>query len=190
MIRIGFIRHGTTEWNLYGRMQGLMDIPLAHIGRDQAVLLGKSLQHADWDGILSSDLDRARQTAELLASSSEIPFLGVDERLRERGFGVLEGTTLSQRIARWGENWRELNLGRESLESVLFRWDSFLEENSRIYDGKRILIVSHGGIIEPVLANRYGTVVQQHLTNTSLSILGFYTSGWRCDLLNCSKHLE
>ncbi|KIL37486.1 phosphoglycerate kinase [Cohnella kolymensis] len=190
MIRIGFIRHGTTEWNLQGRMQGLTDISLAEIGRDQAILLGKSLQPADWDGILSSDLTRAAQTAELLASSSAIPFLGVDARLRERGFGMLEGTTLPERVARWGENWRQLDLGREKLDSLLVRWDSFLEENSRIHAGKRILIVSHGGLIEPVLANRYGTVVQQHLTNTSLSVLDFYESGWRCDLLNCSKHLK
>lgn len=190
MIKIGFIRHGTTDWNLIGRMQGMTNIPLAAAGRDQALLLGRRLDAAEWDGIVSSHLDRARLTGELLAESSGIPFLGADERLRERSFGELEGTTLSERIERWGENWRELDLGREPLDSVLHRWDSFYEEMGRTYEGKRLLIVSHGGMIEPVIANRYGTVVQGHLTNTSLTILAYDQSGWRCNLLNCSKHLE
>jgi 2,3-bisphosphoglycerate-dependent phosphoglycerate mutase len=191
MISIGFIRHGTTEWNLQGRMQGQSDIPLAQSGREQASLMAGRFQSEEWDGILSSDLIRASETAEILANGSGIPFLGTDARLRERGFGQTEGTTSAERIARWGENWRELEieLGREPIDIMLNRWDSFLKEKVQILEGKRVLIVSHGGFIEPVLANRYSTLVQGHLANTSLSVLRSHTAGWRCDLLNCTKHL-
>jgi 2,3-bisphosphoglycerate-dependent phosphoglycerate mutase len=189
MIRIGFIRHGATEWNLLGRMQGQTDIPLAAVGKEQAALLAGRLLPGEWDGIVSSDLIRAAETAEILADGCAIPYWGSDPRLRERGFGELEGTTLEERISRWGENWRELMLGRESLEVLLARWDSFVDQRAGAMEGKRILMVSHGGFIEPVLANRYGTAMQSHLDNASLSVFVFETAGWRCDLLNCTRHL-
>lgn len=190
MIEIGFIRHGITEWNLQGRMQGQTDIPLAPQGREQAALLAARFQSEDWDGILSSDLIRARETAEIVAAASGIRFLGTDQRLRERYFGELEGTTLPERVARWGENWRQMDLGREPVESLLSRWDSFLEDLVRVHKGRRLLIVSHGGFIEPVLANRCHTVVEGHLANTSLTVVLSEPGGWRCTLLNCTKHLD
>jgi probable phosphoglycerate mutase len=189
MIRIGFIRHGTTEWNLLGRMQGQTDIPLAPVGREQAALLAGRLSPREWDGIAASDLVRAAETAEILSESCGIPYWGSDPLLRERGFGELEGTTLEERITRWGPDWRQLERGRESVEAVLMRWDSFLEQKAGAWEGRRILIVSHGGFIEPVMANRYGTPLPHHLHNASLSVYVSDPAGWRCDLLNCTRHL-
>jgi probable phosphoglycerate mutase len=188
MIRIGFIRHGA-EWNLLGRMQGQTDIPLAPVGKEQAALLAGSLLPGEWDGIVSSDLIRTTETAEILADVCAIPYWGSDPRLRERGFGELEGTTFAERISRWGENWRQLELGREPMAALLARWDSFLVQRADALEGKQILIVSHGGFIEPVLAIRYGTTMQTQLENASLSVFVFETAGWRCDLLNCTRHL-
>ncbi|WP_313999465.1 histidine phosphatase family protein [uncultured Paenibacillus sp.] len=190
MIKIGFIRHGTTEWNLLGRMQGQMDTPLAEEGRTQALLLAHRLEFADWDGMLSSDLIRAQETAELVSRSSGIPFWGADARLRERGFGEHEGTTLAERVERWGDNWRQVEVGREPIESVLARWDSFFYDMGSNRKDKRVLIVSHGGFIEPVLVHRFGAEVPEHLANASLSVTVLDLAEWRCDLLNCTKHLE
>jgi probable phosphoglycerate mutase len=190
MITIGFIRHGTTEWNLLGRMQGRTDIPLAAAGREQAAMLGKRLAAEKWDGIVSSHLSRAAETAEIIARISGIPLWGSDPRLQERGFGRLEGTTLCERIAALGEQWREMDHGKESLKELLARWDHFLAEAPWTAEGGRVLIVSHGGFIEPVLAHRCHVALEKHLDNASLSVLSFDSSDWSCSLLNCTKHLE
>ncbi|MCZ8512959.1 histidine phosphatase family protein [Paenibacillus filicis] len=192
MTTLGLIRHGTTEWNLAGRMQGQMDTPLAEVGRIQAGLLAKRLAAESWDGILSSDLTRARETAERIAETTGTPLLGVDARLRERAFGLLEGTTVDERIERWGEHWRELelDLGMENDESLLRRWDSFLQETEAEHGGKRLLIVSHGGYIAPVLARYKGHTIEDHLKNTSLTVIQRHGERWDFHLLNCTRHLD
>ncbi|MBP1155279.1 MULTISPECIES: histidine phosphatase family protein [unclassified Paenibacillus] len=190
MITLGLVRHGTTEWNLAGRMQGQMDTPLAEVGRMQARLLAERLQGEDWDGIISSDLIRARETAQTLADMTGTPFIGVDSRLRERAFGQLEGTTLEDRLSRWGENWRGLDLGLETDEGLLTRWQAFLLDTERDHRGKRILIVSHGGYIAPVLALYLGRTIEEHLKNTSLTVIEQVEEEvWHCRLLNCTSHL-
>jgi probable phosphoglycerate mutase len=190
VITLGFIRHGTTEWNLAGRMQGQMDTELAEVGVWQAQQLAVRLKSETWDGILSSDLIRARQTAQTIADVTGIPFVGVDARLRERHFGQLEGTTLDDRLIRWGEGWRELDLGMESDEDLLKRWFSFLEELEAEHAGKRLLIVSHGGYIAPVLEFMLGEPVASHINNTSLTVMKREISAWNCELLNCTAHLN
>lgn len=189
MTILGFVRHGTTEWNLAGRMQGQMDTPLAEVGRIQARFLAERLQGDVWDGIISSDLIRARETAQTIADITGSPFIGVDSRLRERAFGQLEGTTLEDRLSRWGENWRALDLGLESDEALLERWQSFLLDTERDYRDKRILIVSHGGYIAPVLASFLGQTIEEHLKNTSLTVIERVEEVWHCRLLNCTSHL-
>ncbi|MDF2963464.1 MAG: Phosphoglycerate mutase, partial [Paenibacillus sp.] len=169
MITIGLIRHGTTEWNLAGRMQGQMDTDLAEVGRVQAERLGERLKGETWDGIMSSDLIRARQTAQTISNKTGTPLWGVDSRLRERHFGQLEGTTLEDRLERWGEGWRELDLGMENDEALLARWFSFLKDLEAEHSGKRVLLVSHGGYIAPVLEHMLGKTVDSHLSNTSLT---------------------
>ncbi|OXM88053.1 histidine phosphatase family protein [Paenibacillus rigui] len=190
MITLGFIRHGTTEWNLAGRMQGQMDTELAEVGVFQAQQLAKRLQGELWNGIISSDLIRAKQTAMTISEITGTPLLGTDKRLRERHFGELEGTTLEDRIGRWGENWRELELGMESDELLLERWATFLEELEQKHRGQRILLVSHGGYIAPVLERLLGKPVDSHLHNTSLTIVEHVESEWLCKLLNCTTHLQ
>ncbi|NOU97538.1 histidine phosphatase family protein [Paenibacillus sp. LMG 31456] len=190
MITIGLIRHGTTEWNLVGRMQGQMDTDLAEVGRLQAERLGERLKSETWDGIMSSDLIRAKQTAQTISEKTGTPLWGLDSRLRERHFGQLEGTTLDDRLNRWGEGWRELDLGMESDEDLLARWFSFLKDLESQHRSKKVLIVSHGGYIAPVLEHLMGKPVESHLSNTSLTVIKRDVSIWNCLLLNCTAHLN
>ncbi|MFH5184725.1 histidine phosphatase family protein [Paenibacillus sp. TAB 01] len=190
MITIGFIRHGTTEWNLAGRMQGQMDTELAEVGVFQAQRLAQRLVGEQWDGVLSSDLIRAKQTAMTIAEVTKIPFLGVDKRLRERHFGEVEGTTVEERIRRWGENWRQQELGMESDAQLLERWASLLQDLDSRFHGQKILLVSHGGYIAPVLEQLLGDPVESHLANTSITIVERVEAEWLCKLMNCTVHLQ
>ena len=67
-VKRAFLRHGQTEWNREGRMQGTSDIPLNDTGRAQAREAAEHLGHGDWDEIVSSPLVRARETAEIVAA--------------------------------------------------------------------------------------------------------------------------
>lgn len=95
---LGFVRHGTTEWNREGRLQGQLDTQLTEEGKLQAVKLGKALRGGPWHGLVASDLTRARVTAELIAEHAGIPLLLTDARLREKSFGDLEWTTVEERV--------------------------------------------------------------------------------------------
>jgi probable phosphoglycerate mutase len=103
---IYYIRHGETSWNAQGRLQGTQDIPLNDVGRRQAVHAGNVL--ADLlarDGqdeaalpFVASPLQRARATMELVRGALKLPAeaYGLDDRLREIGYGVWEGSTLAE----------------------------------------------------------------------------------------------
>ena len=84
------IRHGETDWNAEGRFQGHSDIPLNAKGIAQAVSLKASLSKISFSAALSSDLSRARQTAELILQSRSLPIIE-SPALRERNAGALEG---------------------------------------------------------------------------------------------------
>jgi broad specificity phosphatase PhoE len=103
---IYYIRHGETQWNADGRLQGVQDIPLNDLGRKQAANAGGILAGLfARDGrsetslnFVASPLGRARSTMELVRGSLKLPphDYAVDDRLREIGYGQWEGSTLSQ----------------------------------------------------------------------------------------------
>ncbi len=107
--RLLVIRHGETAWNTEGRIQGHIDIPLNDKGRWQADRLATALIDEEVDAIYSSDLERARDTAQAVASALKQP-LQLHTGLRERHFGRLEGHTQVEVAAQWpeeGRRWRE-----------------------------------------------------------------------------------
>ncbi len=188
---IGLIRHGVTEWNDLGKAQGVSDIPLNKLGEKQAYSIGSRLLNDEkWDMIISSDLSRAVETAQIIGSVINISVSHHDERIREIDCGEIEGTTELIRQERWGSSWREIDLGMESYEEVGKRGIEFLEEIVRSYNGKRILIVSHGALIGLTLQRLLPNVFQStNIDNTSLTILHHNNGNWDCALYNCTKHL-
>ncbi|WP_025784400.1 histidine phosphatase family protein [Sporosarcina sp. D27] len=191
MITIGLIRHGITDWNDLGKAQGTSDISLNKLGRKQAGAVGdRILEEGNWDMIISSDLSRAIETAEIIGSKINLAITCFDERIREIDCGEIEGTTEEDRVEIWGSNWRKLNLGMESFEDVGKRGIEFMEELVTTYDGKRVLIVSHGALIGLTLQRILPTVFQStHMDNTSLTVLNNTNGKWDCKLYNCTKHL-
>ena len=110
MPTIYYIRHGETEWNALGRLQGVQDIPLNELGRRQSVhaggiladLLAREGQNAASIGFVCSPLGRARQTVDLVRGILKLPLSGyaIDDRLREIGYGAWEGSTLAETQAK------------------------------------------------------------------------------------------
>lgn len=188
---IGLIRHGITEWNDLGKAQGTTDIPLNELGRKQAYHVGdRLLEEGKWDVIISSDLSRAIETAQIIGSKINLSVSHYDKRIREIDCGKIEGTTEEIRQEKWGSNWREIDLGIESFEEVGKRGIEFIEEIVHTYNGERILIVSHGALIGLTLQQLLPTMFQStNIDNTSLTILNNTNGEWDCTLYNCTKHL-
>jgi probable phosphoglycerate mutase len=186
---LGIIRHGVTDWNKVGRNQGQTDIPLNAEGREQARALANRLIGEAWDVIYASDLSRAKETAEIVAGMLDLT-VQLDQRLREKGFGDLEGTTEQERIDRWGADWKALDHGIEKDEAMIERGRTFIADVMERYPNQRILIVSHGAFIGLTLGqlipheNKEGSI-----NNTSMSLLRYTRDQWECELYNCAKHL-
>ena len=192
MTIIGFVRHGITEWNERGVIQGRSNIPLNERGKQQAQALGERLaQEGNWDIIISSDMMRAEETANIISANLGLNNVILDERIREIDCGQLEGTNEEMRVNKWGADWRKLDLGMESFENVAGRGSDFLMDISERYKGKRILIVSHGAIIGLTLRKLLPNVIpKDNLNNTSITIIRQTGEEWKCTLFNCTKHLE
>ncbi|MDR6884470.1 histidine phosphatase family protein [Bacillus sp. 3255] len=189
MTTIGFIRHGSTEWNKLGKLQGQLDTDLTDEGRDQARRLGVRLAGETWDGIISSDLKRAKETAHIISEQSGIPFIREDARLRERRYGQVEGTTVAEREERWGADWKQQALGQETDDELWQRWMALEAELLQEFPDRKLLLVSHGGFIVQIL-RVLKMDSEQFLQNTSLTILLRQENGWELKLYNCLAHLE
>ena len=148
-MRLYLARHGQTAWNLQGKAQGHSDVPLDDTGRLQAAALARKLADAGVERVVSSDLSRARETAEALG-------LPVETRsdLRERSFGEWEGRHYLQVIrdldALPGDRVRAHAPGGESFADLWERVGAMAEE-LKAFD-RTTLVVCHGGLKAVLLA--------------------------------------
>ena len=110
--RIVLLRHGRTEWNATRRYQGQADPPLDELGRAQAIEVASLIAAMRPDLLVSSDLLRARQTAEKVASLTGLE-LRLDPRLRERHLGHWQGLTREEVAGRFPEEFAEWLAGRD-----------------------------------------------------------------------------
>ncbi len=192
-MRAGFVRHGQTEWNLAGRIQGQTDIPLNQTGILQAKQLAERLADDEqkWDAIISSPLSRACDTAAIIANRLQIPVLTPDPRLMERYFGEIEGMVEAERVARFGESWRQSDeSGIESDAAVLRRGLDFMNEILNDGNYKNLLIVSHGSFIAVLLLGLCKQLQNERLNNLSYSVLNWSGGAWHLELYNCTRHLK
>lgn len=190
---VGLIRHGLTDWNAIGRIQGQSDIPLNDEGRRQAGLLGKRLKEEGeyrWDFVLTSNLSRARETGEILAETLGIPLYDPDSRLMERSFGQVEGMTLVERETLWGKEWDRNDLGQEKDEEIRQRALSFMSDLAERYPDNNVLVVSHGGLLAQLYIALYQEKCQERIGNLSLTILERNELSWDLRLYNCTRHLQ
>lgn len=192
-MQLGWIRHGRTDWNAAGKIQGQTDIPLNEEGKAQARRLAERLlqEGADWTAVVSSDLQRAQQTAAILAEKLGIRLLAPDERLRERNYGLIEGTTEEERLERWGPDWRQMELGQESNDAMKLRGLSYVEELLAAAGREdKVLVVTHGGFLTQLLHALCSGLDNSYIGNLSYSVMSLQENGsWQSVLHNCTAHL-
>lgn len=141
-------RHGQTDGNLNQIVQGSTDVPLNNTGIEQAKAAKIELGCVIFDAAYSSDLIRAKQTAALVLEGRGINVI-VDPRLRERGFGILEGRSMEYYATLSRE---EINTHTESPAVVVARAMAALEEIAAAHRGQTVFVASHGGVIKHVIA--------------------------------------
>jgi probable phosphoglycerate mutase len=157
------VRHGETDWNRDGRWQGHADAPLNDRGRDQARTLKDELGDENVAAVYSSDLSRARETAEIVAAPLGRP-VTVDARLREVDVGGWSGLTTAEiqarfpdEVARWRDgDPRHTFDGGESYAAMGDRVVAALEEIAARHPEGEVLVVLHGGPIRALLAHAAG----------------------------------
>ena len=150
------VRHGQTEWNVKGLIQGHADSPLTEEGIKQATDLSGKLSSTNFDLVFSSDLLRAKRTAEIITLDRQLT-VQTTALLRERGWGKLDGSPnekikeLYDQVSEERQKEAEIEHEIEAEEKVIERLVTFLRETSVAYPGKTVLVVTHGGIMSRFL---------------------------------------
>jgi len=154
-LKIYITRHGETQWNKEGRMQGWKNSDLTEKGVDNAIKLGKSLKHIDFDCIYCSPLGRATDTAKYIRGDKNKEII-IIESLKEMGFGAYEGMEnekvkelyTKQQYNFWNKPHLYKNTDGERFEELIDRVDKVLKHIIKNATGENILIVTHTLVIK------------------------------------------
>ena len=203
MTRIFLIRHGETEWNALGRLQGTSNVQLSAVGIHQAKLLAAHAPFHAADAIYSSDLIRARSTAEILAQRFNLK-VRVMLELREANFGDREGHSVKELA-------EDLNSGFETFftapeicqpphgensfdcqNRIVGAIKKIVAENKSSED-KRIIVVSHGAAIRLFLCWVLGMPIRKMWAlsqfNMALNVLRVDDGAFTVEMMNSTLHL-
>lgn len=143
-MEIALVRHGQTDYNRDGRLQGTSDIPLNETGVAQAHKASRLLADESWDAVVSSPLQRAASTADIIAAELGIDVAGRYPGLVERAYGKAEGLTKEEATERFGETpWP----GEELFEDLKLRAVAAVDEIARAHPVDALVIVAHGTLI-------------------------------------------
>lgn len=203
--RFCLVRHGETPWNAERRIQGHTDIGLDPEGVHQAELAARWLAAAEEsrpEVLYSSDLLRARMTAERLAERLVLPIRLVPE-MRERRYGLFEGMTYDEARQRYPDDYAAFEhrlpdyafpQGGESLAVFSARVVACLKSLAERHLGQTVALVTHGGVLD--IVNRFvrGNPLELprdfHIPNTGLNWVVAGEGGWRIDSWAETHHLD
>ncbi|WP_019938339.1 histidine phosphatase family protein [Bordetella sp. FB-8] len=193
MSEFWFVRHGETDWNRERRLQGWQDIPLNDTGLSQAARLARRLREdamlIPFAALYSSDLRRARATAQAVSAATGLP-VHIEHGIRERNFGVLEGLqyeTLDQTAPEAAAAWRSRDpdrvlKGGESLGGFNSRVLYTIEALARRHTGHRVLVVTHGGALDIIWRRANGIALSEprhtRMANAAINRVCVDDGGW------------
>jgi probable phosphoglycerate mutase len=201
--RFCLVRHGETDWNVERRLQGHTDIPLNQHGLAQAAQMAKALKaiHLQFDVLYTSDLQRAADTARAVEAIFGVEAI-IDQVLRERHLGALQGLTIDQAPHLKPELWsthlnRNLDHtldGGESIKQFAHRIHSALENIRMQHMGKTVLLISHGGALDMMyrLASNQSLESEKVVAvpNASLNWISHNGLSWQVDQWADTNHLK
>lgn len=156
--RLCVTRHGETDWNISGILQGWIDVPLNDNGRRQALALAETLAGCGFSRVCTSPLRRSAETAEIVARAWGLPSPTPYEGIKERHFGLIQGMTkrdLSMsHPGLHGEILRrnpacDFEQG-ESLDHFADRVLEALRDIARQHSGTRVLVITHGWVMDAI----------------------------------------
>ncbi|XVF15593.1 hypothetical protein REPUB_Repub09cG0167800 [Reevesia pubescens] len=195
------VRHGETEWNADGRIQGHLDVELNEAGRQQAVSVADRLsKEPKISAVYTSDLKRALVTAETIAARCGELEVITDPDLRERNLGDLQGFVLREAAKLSPKAYKaflshrtdqDIPGGGESLDQLFHRCTSSLQRIGRKHKGERVVVVSHGGVIRSLYKRACpdrksgGKVL-----NTSVNIFHLSDDKWTIKSWGDVSHLD
>ncbi len=195
------IRHGQTEWNLQGRIQGHLHGELSALGKRQAEALAARLATISFEALYSSDLHRAVRTAEPIARASGHA-IHTDARLREKNYGDFEGLTMSEVRERYPDDFTRMVgpdddyviPGGESRRRKNARVIACIEELAARHAGRRVLVVTHGGVLsclfQYVLGVTLGSPRRFPLYNAGMNTVYRNAKGWHLGPWGDVAHLD
>ncbi|HSD37225.1 MAG TPA: histidine phosphatase family protein [Rhodocyclaceae bacterium] len=201
LTRLCLIRHGETDWNVIGRLQGWLDIPLNALGIGQAEAAAASLAASHFDVLYSSDLSRARMTADAIAARLQLPVMS-EPRLRERNLGLLQGLTPAEADSQFPMAYGPLKARRpdyappegEQVNMFAQRVGAVLAEVLERHAGQTILAVAHGGVLDMMyrLATAIPFDVERtwRLSNGALNWLHHDGDAWTVESWDDKAHLS
>ena len=200
--RICLVRHGETLWNAEKRIQGHTDIALAPRGLVQAEAAARCLSSQPVHALYSSDLLRARQTANCIAGALGLP-LTLLPAFRERRYGLFEGLTYAEARVLHPADYQAferrdpdfaLPEGGESLRQLYQRVSQQLQHLAEAHPGQKVVLVTHGGVLDVV--NRFvrGTPLDAPrdflIPNAGMSWLNANAGRWTLERWGDTRHLE
>lgn len=202
MLRLYLVRHGETDWNAEGRMQGHSDIALNANGLAQARrLAGRLTEEGDFSALYSSPLLRASRTAEMIGERLGLS-VTLDARLIEHHIGQLEGLTLGDIKEKFpdiykawrGGGARQPLPGEEARADFQARLREFVEDVRTRHAEDQVIAVTHGGAMSMCLATLLNLDIERRfpfwIDNASLSIVEVGAHTTRVRLLNDTCHLR
>ena len=199
--RVILVRHGETDWNAEGRIQGHLPVPLNERGRAQAEAVGARLEPVPFAALYSSDLLRARQTAEAIGRASG-QRVRDDRRLREWDLGILSGLMRSVAEELHPEAFgifRKRLLdepvpGGESIRTRYERVTAAVQEIADRHPGETVVAVSHGGPLgdcyRRAVGAPMGSQMRIDLFNAGVSVLRVMGEDWPLEAWGAVDHLE
>lgn len=202
--KLVLVRHGQTDWNAQGLLQGNAEVPLDETGRGQARALGQAIAGKRVDAVYSSPLSRAYETALAIAEARGLA-VGRRAELREIGVGIYTGLRPDRIPAEIRTAWsanpdfalpsgvpaaagspdraytEDQRFEGESLNMVLERSWPALRDLARLHCAQTVVVVTHGGVIQIALARASGLAVTRYrafnVANASQTVLEFRSDG-------------
>jgi probable phosphoglycerate mutase len=195
------VRHGETAWNAEHRVQGQLDVPLNAIGLAQAQAASRVLGKEKFDAIYSSDLSRARQTAQPTANLLSMDVIA-DNELRERHYGIFERLTYAEVRKKFPEDYARFEAREpgydfrtgESLSAFSARSIAVLSRIVQLNAGRRVLVFTHGGVLDMlyrfVNGLPLGAPRDFGIPNAGLNRIDVTASGWQVRAWADVAHLD